>query len=145
MKKLLCIFLCTVMMLSLYGCDQSTGRSALSQELQSKIKNDFAKYENESSSSTSITADDVIIDKYFGTYQDSAAIALMIRSSHTSFLQSVLKEEIAGFQFTYNMYYSICIYQDETFVYLGEAYEKGIISKDDVEKIHELYERSVKA
>lgn len=138
MKKLFCLFLCAVMLLSLCSCTQaSASLMSWSEETQDMIKRDFARYEN-SFLDLNCTSEDVFIDNYYGTYQDNA-LALRITTSCLIGTFDRHEDEIAGFLFSYNDYNPFFIYYKRTFTPLKEAYENGMVSKEDVEKIHELY------
>lgn len=100
------------------------------------IKRDFARYEN-SFLDLNCTSEDVFIDNYYGTYQDNA-LALRITTSCLIGTFDRHEDEIAGFLFSYNDYNPFFIYYKRTFTPLKEAYENGMVSKEDVEQIHKL-------
>lgn len=125
-------------MLSLCSCTQvSAAPMTWSEETQDMIKRDFARYEN-NFLDMNCTAEDVFIHNFYGIYQDNA-LALRITTSCLIGTFDGHEDEIADFLFSYNDYNPFFIYYKRTFTPLKEAYEKGIVSKEDVGKIYELY------
>ncbi len=135
MKKLFCLFLCAVMLLSLCSFAQvSAAPLKWSEETQNMIKRDYARFRKEDSVGK-VSADDVKIIDFLGVYQNNK-IALIIVARDISFCMSG-EEDVAGFHFVYpDHLYSISIYHDRTFTPLNEAYKNGIISKEDVKDIY---------
>jgi len=70
--------------------------NALSVEISSEIKTAYLeRYPQEG-----MTTDDVVIDKYLGTYND--CVALMIGYTNSTYTQAVWSETIAGVKINYN-------------------------------------------
>lgn len=140
MKRVFCFIFCTVLLLSLCSCQQSTAPLTWSEETQAKIKRDYAKFQNDNTpNGEDITADDVSINFYFGIYHGDA-VALLI-SGMTAFPTVIVEEDIAGIHFSFGSTQPLYIYNEGTFTPLKEAYEKGIVSKEDVQEIHTRHER----
>lgn len=138
MKKLFCLFLCAVMLLSLCFCAQiSAAPLKWSKETQNMIKRDYARLSNEDSVEK-VSADDVIIEDYYGIYQDNA-VALFITSANECYFFPIIEEDIANCHFTFGSTQPLYIYHKGQFTPIGEAYANGIISKEDVSEIHKMY------
>ncbi len=133
MKKFLCFILCGVLLLGLCSCEQSIAPLTWTEETQEKIKRDYAKYRNNDS-----MVDDVEIGAYFGTYQNDA-VALFI-TSNEYYYDSIFEENVADVHFKFYNSQPIYVYNKGSFTPLREAYESGIVSKEDVKEIHNLHE-----
>ena len=126
--KWLVLFCCALMLCS---CNTSSP-DTLGTDMQQKIKQDYARERSD------ITADDVTIERYLGAYQDGA-IALFVTSANEGYFQMVVEEDIAGIHFTFPDSQPLYIYYNSEFTPLKKAYESGIISKSDVEKIYDAF------
>ncbi len=138
MKKFLCFILCGILLLGLCSCEQFVSPLEWTEKTQNQIKQDYAKYHNTISGSNDNNSDDVIIKHYLGIYQKNA-VALCLFSTKIGYLIQVVEEDIAGFHFTFMDTDFVEIYQEGSFMPLKEAYEKGIVSEDDVGEIHYLF------
>lgn len=114
----------------------------LSQEVQDEIKQDYAKYKNDTTNSNGVAVDDVMIEHYFGTYQEDA-IALFL-SANEAYLTVEVEEDISGIHFTFPSSQPIYIYHNRTFVSLKQACRDGLILKEDVKDINYYFEQIYK-
>lgn len=109
-----------------------------SEEQRSEIQENYAEYLKANANENDVTAGDIYIENYLGTYDDNI-IALALTYGDYSFYDFI-KEDIAGFLFSYPDTHPLYIYRQGTFTRLKEAYESGIISEKDVKEIHNLFE-----
>jgi len=100
----------------------------LSAVMQYRIKRDFNR------SAT------VIIDHYFGSYNDS--VALMIRNYDSNFTMATWQQEIAGFVFHYNDGQSITVWSNGSFYSLPKAYAQGLLTSQNINEIHRRHQQA---
>lgn len=98
--------------------------------LQAEIREAYARHTGREG----VTADDVVIQSYYGTYGGSAA--MMIGTKGSAYLAVITYETVAGFRFEYGSSQTISVYQGGNFYSLTGAYERGILSQDGVERIY---------
>lgn len=98
--------------------------------LQAEIREAYARHTGREG----VTADDVVIQSYYGTYGGS--VAMMIGTKGSMYLTVITCETVAGFRFEYGSSQTISVYKDRKFYSLAGAYERGILSQDDVERIY---------
>ena len=108
---------------------------SLDTDTQQKIKQDYARLRT--SDSETITADDVTIERYLGTYQDGA-VALFITAKEVYF-EAIVEEDIAGIHFTFPNSQPLFIYYNSEFTPLKQAFESDLVTKSDVEKIYDAF------
>lgn len=113
--------------LSTYSPRQPLNPAVLSDDQQKKIIEDYAFISH-------VYQDQVKFKGYFGTYNGGVAIYMDDSRARAAV---VGEEEIAGCQFVF-AYASqpIYIYKDSTFTELGDAYNTGMISAQDVADIY---------
>ncbi len=136
MKKFYFVFFVILSALCICSCSPKK-LSPLNDEAQTKIKSDYAELYNKSGDGK-ITADDVVIENYFGTYDN--AVALRITSKHEGYFFVMVYKTIAGMDFEFNSTQPLYIYKDGNFTPIDEAYDNGIISEKDVKNIHYYFE-----
>ena len=107
----------------------------LDEDTQQKIRQDYARLRT--SDSETITADDVTIERYLGTYQDGS-VALFLTAKEVYF-EAIVEEDIAGIHFTFPNSQPLFIYYHSEFTPLKQAFERGLITKSDVEKIYDSF------
>lgn len=101
---------------------------------EAKIKEDYAAHLTKSKIPT--TADQVRIDHYYGTYQGDA-VALFVSATTIAYAAVMVEETIAGYDFRFGSSKKLYIYHESEFTPLKEAYETGLVSKEDVKDIFE--------
>lgn len=104
----------------------------LSDEVVLKIKHTYLNKLNKQFPSSDHCIDKINIKHYFGTYENS--IVVMMEGDLFSNLTFLLKFSIDDVDFVYNSE-KITVWINDTFYELKEAYEKGLLSKSDLEKI----------
>lgn len=94
----------------------------LNTELENRIKTDYLNlyFREEYISQGKVTADDIKIRYYFGTYNGCVVVF------------------IDGYAFPHT-HYGMFAWHDGTFYRQEEAHEKGLLTKADLEKINEIY------
>ena len=75
-------------------------------------------------------------ERYYGTYGDCIVIFM------PGFLQANWTETIAGEEFTHSVIFGLKVFYNGEFLTLEQAYEQGLISKEQVSLIAE-YHRNV--
>ena len=81
-------------------------------------------------------AEYVNIREYYGEYDSGAIVAVIDAWDYTS---NEWSEDVAGFEFIYGNGNYLQVLHDDTFYKLPAAYEKGILTKADIQSIHEQY------
>ena len=81
-------------------------------------------------------AEYVRIREYYGEYESGAIVAMIDWCDYTS---NEWCEEIAGCEFRYGNGNCLQVLHDDSFYKLPTAYEKGILTEDDIQEIHEQY------
>lgn len=74
---------------------------------------------------------------YYGTYGDCVVIFM------PGIMQVIHSVTVADEEFTYSVYFTLQVYYNGEFMYLDQAYEQGLISKEQVALIAE-YHRNVR-
>lgn len=90
----------------------------------------------------SLTANDIVIEKYFGNYGSGGkdCHVVLIRPKNWVGTDDILELEIGGYTFTLpsgSMIKNFLVYKDGEFSRIKDAFENGVISQ---EQISELYE-----
>ena len=118
----------------------------LSSEQEQKIKENYYKWERKKYFKTesekkffdeNYTATDVRITKYFGTY--SGCEVMFVGGLGVDYNDVITKQIIAGVTFLHPSSQPIFVHKNEEFIELPTAYETGVITKQDVEKIQGNY------
>ncbi len=121
----------------------SCGSGKLDSEREQQIKQDYAEFINQTVGG-SISAEDVIIEKYYGSYGEEADV-MFITSKYTGYyLCVIVEEEIADCEFTFPSTQPLYVYHNSDFIPIRDAYECGILDENDVKKIHRLYTKGEK-
>lgn len=97
------------------------------------IKTDFVEYFKTAFKDvqvSSLTPADIIIGKYYGSY--NGCYALFISHREIDPIDSITTKYIAGYEFLYSSGQTLMVYKDNNFVDLNSAYETGLINKDEV-------------
>ncbi len=106
--------------------------AALSTQQQEQIKSDWLKLANSETKSAS----DIELD-YFGTY--NGCVALMVNDSFTGYADIVTEEKIGGIPFKYSSGNTVRVFKDGAFISLQTAYEKGLLTKENLKNIRYYY------
>ena len=104
----------------------------LSAETEAEIKQDWLEFRTKIHN-PGATADDVSVHRYYGTYGDCAAVIMTDRFS--AYLAAITYEIVEDLIFSYPDSNTICIWKDGDFCTLQEAYDGGLLTKDDLKKI----------
>ena len=140
-KTVVLLLVMTVFAAALYGCggDASTEApdiSELSEELQNEIKQtrlDGILARDNKEFYKDATLDDVRINMYYGTYNDS--VVMMISDSFSMYTQALRDERIAGVKFRYTTGQGITVWNDGAFYSLEDAYKQKLLTRKDLKKI----------
>lgn len=110
----------------------------LNTELENRIKTDYLNlyFREEYISQGRITADDIKIRYYFGTYND--CVVMLIHGYAFSSGHAV-SDEIANAGFDYKNIEYLDVWHDGRFYIVKTAYMEGLLTKADLEKINEIY------
>jgi len=81
-------------------------------------------------------AEEVSVREYYGEFP-TGAIAAIIDSGDCT--QAIWEETAAGYQFIYRDGNRITVLYNEVFCTLPEAFEKGIMTEEDISAVFELY------
>ena len=104
----------------------------MSAETEAEIKRDYLNlYEMVTYPSTTI--DDVSIIKYYGTYNGS--VVVKIKFIWMGELQAVTYETIDNITITFPTSNKALVWKDGNFCSLQEAYDNGLLTKDDLERV----------
>ena len=120
----------------------SCGSGKLDSEREQQIKQDYAAFVNQKVGS--ISAEDVIIEEYYGLYGEETDIMFITTTKSGYYLAVTIKEEIAGYEFTFPSSQPLYVYHNSDFIPIRDAYECGILDENDVKKIHRLYTKGEK-
>lgn len=107
----------------------------LSAEQERTIKNDYLKW---SKRNDEWTVNDITIMHYFGTYNGS--MVLWLDMAGARYTEGLGTENIAGVTFTYTDGQRFDVWYNGAFYHLKSAYEKGLLTKSNLEKIKEVYD-----
>ncbi|MDR1690292.1 MAG: hypothetical protein LBR42_00425 [Candidatus Methanoplasma sp.] len=107
----------------------------LSTEIEMLLKQDYLD-DHIKSDNPDATVDDVTLAKYYGTYDGS--IAVMMKGDFISHITVLEDEVIDGITIQYGSSNRLLIWEDGVFYTLQEAYDKGILTKEDLIAISEV-------
>ena len=103
----------------------------LGAETEMRIKQDFLEFHTKPiSRDPDATVDDVEILEYYGT--NNICIAVMMTDRFTGYLTVVVSETVDGMTFYYGSSNRMLIWADGKFHHLQEAYDKGLLNKEDL-------------
>lgn len=83
--------------------------------------------------------DDVSFDRFLGIYHGSLVAVFYGGQYHGVHLDVVREEENEGFVFSYPDGYPILVWKDQKLYTLTEAYGLGILTKDNLTSIYDVY------
>lgn len=113
----------------------------LTAEQELKIKQDYLDCRRKEVENTknegeydNLTVDDVMLDKYFGTYNECSAILIDLNCDILT--EGYTSEYVAGYRFDYVCGTTTMVYRNGEFMAMREAYSKGLLSKKDIQDIH---------
>ena len=107
----------------------------LSEETETKIKQNYLDLFT-AVSNPGATADDVWILKYLGTYGGS--VVVLMTDSFSSYYAVVSHEIIDGIRISYGDSNKAVVWKDGSFYRLQEAYDAGLLVRDDIEMISHI-------
>ncbi len=107
----------------------------LDKNIALKIKRDFV---NSDAKYKKYKALEIVIWKYFGTLSDGS-IALTVGPFNTYYSSIIENQVIAGHRYDFTRKYEVIIYKNSRFYKFKDAYDEGIISKQIVDEIFEIY------
>lgn len=107
----------------------------LTSETETKMKQDYLDFDISTVPNT--TAEDVMIYKYYGTYNGS--VAAIIGYGFYVYADVITYENIDGITIAYPNTNTILIWNSESFYHLQESYDNGLLTKDDVKRIAEIW------
>ena len=83
------------------------------------------------------TTKDVVITEFFGIYNGSY-VAVLNDNYHTIFSEYIVDLEIDGIDFSYSNGYAIRVWNNGVLYMLKDAYDQGILSRDNLERLEYL-------
>ena len=115
----------------------------LSEEQEIRIKNDFLDFYfgDSSNSIEDYTIEGVKIKHYFGTYN---GCVVMFINGYQGFGQALRAGGTADISFKYSSAQGFEIWKNGDFYDLDSAYEKGILTKPDIEAINKIHREKYK-
>jgi hypothetical protein len=118
--------------LNLYELERVSPPAPLSEDIKTKIKQDYLD------SCTKIdhpdaTVDDVMIYKYYGTY--GRCVAVMMTDRFSVYATVICHETIGGIVIDYSDSNRIVIWKDGSFYNLHEAFDSGLLTKGNLREI----------
>ena len=108
--------------------------TALTEEEKHVLYNDFIKYKANKGVWNGVNSDELYVVKYFGTYNGCEAIVIWsteLDSTDDMKFVSIDKYTIK----LASGNYELLLHRNSSFITVVEAYNKGYLSKDDIEKI----------
>jgi len=81
------------------------------------------------------------VKRYYGTY--NGAVPCFFRGSKTYYLTWIVEQTIAGSDFFYSDGNVIEVWKDGKFYYLEEAYEQGILTKEQIAEIAYIHKKGL--
>lgn len=110
----------------------------LSTEQENRIKNDYLKFYfgKNPDYPDGYSIKNVKIRHYYGTYNE--CVVMMI-DGYRGFTAAIRSETIAGIVFLYSSGQGFEIWRNGDFYNLKSAYEKGLLTKSDIETINTLH------
>lgn len=108
----------------------------LSAEAEKNLREDFfAVFALEYPNWTDLTADDMSIEYYYGTY-DSGEVVVMYPKGF-AYTDDIKYYSVAGYDFYLpSGSFEITLHKDSEFISLDEAYDSGYLTDDDMEEIY---------
>jgi len=76
------------------------------------------------------------VETYYGTYD--GAVPVLMRGTKMAYAQVVTSETVAGYTFTYSDSNKMEVWKDGEFCSLSEAYDGGILTKEQIGEIREF-------
>jgi hypothetical protein len=104
----------------------------LSEELENQIKQDYYGILN----NNSYTIEDVYIYRLYGMFDGGVGVKMALNG--VSLPPAIDIITVEGFTFYFNTGQHIKIWKDGVFYSLQNAYDEGILTINDLEKIHDL-------
>lgn len=119
------------------GSNLST-KSGMEPAVERQLRMDYLEYlqEKRPDMAKDLTLEDIFVRKYYGSHSGCEVVLMDIVDMQVTW--DMLELEIAGYLFTfgsgsYREYF--LAYKDSTFVTVGEAYDKGLLTEKDVYNI----------
>lgn len=133
LKRLFLCFCVIALLFSSVGCSNDL---TLPKKVENEIKLSYLKWLNK----TEYNVEDIIIENYFGNYNDNEVMLIKEVNKGDSGIQKDVV--INGIVFSYPFgNREILLWNGSDFFTLSEAFEKNIINNEDLIKIHKLYNK----
>jgi hypothetical protein len=97
-----------------------------------KIKQDYLEFHTKPMYPDA-TVDDIEIKKYYGTY--GGCVAVLMTDNYTGYSQALETEVVDGITIQYFDSNKMLIWKNGNFHHLQEAYDEGLLTKDDLSLI----------
>ncbi|MCL1811667.1 MAG: hypothetical protein FWG41_05580 [Methanomassiliicoccaceae archaeon] len=114
--------------------DQMNPPEPLNSEMEMKIKQDYFNQITKIKFPEA-TIDNVGINKYYGTYNGSVVVKM---SDLTGHLIMMISETVGGITINYPDTNKALVWKDGNFYSMQEAYDLGLLCKDDLREISRL-------
>lgn len=137
MKKIIVLFSILILSLFIVSCKEKPvdTMDELSENTLLRIKKDYIKFTNED-----LSVEDIAVMYYYGKYNDSYAVVM--HSIDAEYSEWEWAEKVGSVEITYSSGYFSMIYNNGQFYRLPEAFDKGLISENDLLQIKENTKRS---
>ena len=135
-KKILLGCFAFVIMFGLVGCNNNSNNNppnntlVICSELSLAIRQSWL----EKNPGNDRTVDDLFIHHYFGTFDSASTIYVRVVGSGVG--MAIWEETVAGITFSFPVWTPIEVWKDDNFYTLTEAYEKKILTIENLQTIH---------
>jgi len=136
---LLAVLLTMVAAVLLNGCfgdKMEFELQGLSESTMRQIKHDLLYFEHGENIPPDVTVDNIRIDYYFGTYNNHIVFA---RLGYIDAISSII---IAGYEFTFPTSGTFMFaWRNGQIFDIQEAFQKGLLSRNNIRTMHKLHSR----
>lgn len=105
----------------------------LSTDIEEKIKEDYAEWENRKHWLSKIKAYNVMIEDYLGTYGGGEVVCITV--TEHAYLTVIVEKNIAGYTLQFPSSAPYYFHKGTEFYTLEDAYAKGFLTKQDIRDI----------
>lgn len=132
MKRIIMLLTATLFGVTLFGCNTKNDKELIAQAKQAYLDTYIKNNRKDA------TIDDVWLFDHIGIYSDSL-VGVFLDRKNCYFSEVEHTINIGGLNFVYSEGYDIIVYNPGTFFTLAEAYNKDIISFENLNQIYKVY------
>ena len=135
-KKLYLCFMIFILILSLFGCQESDSppkrpdAEGVDPAVAVTLRKDYLRQLRSEDSKLEIALNEIWVQDYYGTYSGCEIVYMGDSFCHTDALRRVV---VAGYIITLGSGQKLYVHKDAHFYTLNEAYDAGYITTEDVE------------